>query len=280
MTTKNNKLFLYVLMIGFVFTLAIGQTKASNYINYYGISMSTQEYNNLTNLGFSEEEIYYMDEQTFLDNKDLSAILVAKNEKYYKSIYTDLNGDSYSVEITKEEYDNQGSITTRGYVETEYKYVTSTIAQNGTKYRYKVSMSWKSIPSTHSYDIIGIGFEDNVSISGLVNFYYYSCDSDENCGTSGAFYDKKELSTGGSVVYKIPEDIAALSATLYYDVSKNTTDTITHLDICGDYSHATSNVGSSLYTDYTININGIVLGSGFSYYDAIPCATASWSGSW
>ena len=95
--------------------------------------------------------------------------------------------------------------------------------------------------------------------------------------------NKKQLSTGGSVGYKLPSgDIRALGSVLYYDVSKNNeSSTITQLEICGDYSHATANVSQSNLGNYTIHDSGIQLYSSIAgYYDAIPCALADWVGTW
>lgn len=281
MEIKKNKLYSYLVISLFVLMQCIGQANASEYINYYEISMTSQQYNNLLNLGFSEDEIYYMDEETFEINKDLPATLLAKNSKYYKTVYTGLDGQSYSTEITKDEYNNQGSMDPRGTVTTEYKEMVTVISQNGNYYRYKVTVGWKQLPATRSYDIIGIGFDDDVYIASSVYFNYSYCVSSGDCTTSTIYHDKKKISTGGSAVYKLPGNEArSLTAVLYYDVAKNTTDTITGLHMYGDYSHATETVGYSQYTDYTITHNGIVLGDSIVYYDAIPCAVASWGGTW
>lgn len=280
MKIKSNQLYLYVLISLFVFSLCIGKTKAAEYENYFGIEMTNQQYNNLLELGFSESEIYYMDNQTFEDNKDVLATLVAENERYYKSVYTDLDGNSYSTEVSAAEYENQSPIQTRGYVETEYKKVVTTMSQLSNQFRYKVTTAWKNMPSVRSYDIIGIGHADPVYIPTAVNFSYTYCYSSGECITDTLYYFKQKLSTGGSAVYKFPKDARSMTAVLYYDVSKNTTDTITSLEMCGDYSHATTNVSSSVYNSHGININGILLGTNGSYYDAIPCAITTWGGSW
>lgn len=281
MEVRKNKLYLYLLTLLFVFGLYIGQANADEYENYYGITMTSQQYNNLLNQGFSEDEIYYMSEETFVLNKDVTATLVAQNQKYYKTVYTNLNGDTYSTEITKEEYDNQSLMDPRGTVNTEYKNMISTISKLTNTFRYKVTVNWNKIPSTKSYDIIGIGFEDNIYISSLVNFSYTYADSDGNYTTSTLDYGNYKTSTGGSAVYKIPSGIKSLSAVLYYDVSKNTSSTITSLKMCGDYSHATSNISASATSNHEITINGIELGTSiYGYYDAIPCAISTWGGSW
>lgn len=286
MANKNNKLFMYGLIVVLVSVLSIVQVKASTinetiYENYFGIEMTSDEYNTLVNLGFSSDEIYYMDEQIFLDNKDADATLVSKNEKYYKTVYTGLDGNSYSLEISKEEYDNQPLVTPRGTVSTEYKTMVTTISENSGKYRFKVSVAWKKMPSTKNYDIIGVGFEQtNIYINSSVYFNYYYC-ANGSCTTESYYQNKKKLSTGGSAAFKFPSSATSFNAALYYDVSKNTTGTVSSLRMCGDYSHAIVAINVGNISDYDITINGIELGNSITtHYDAIPCAISTWSGTW
>lgn len=281
MLNSKNKIFAYGIISLFFSIISIGQVNADEYENYYGIEMTNEEYNTLLNLGFSEDEIYYMNEETYLENKDLDATLVAQNQKYYKTIYTDLAGNSYSTEITEEEYENQPMMNARGTVETEYKLMVTTISQNSNKFRYKISLSWKDMPSKRNYDIIGIGFDDDVYIDSAVNFLTYWCNSYGTCNTDTSYAHKKKTSTGGAATFDFPDSAISLSATLYYDVSKNTSNTITYLKMYGDYAHATSNVSSSNVGDYHITHNGIELWSSIgTKYDAIPCAQSAWSGTW
>lgn len=278
----NKKKILAYGLISLLISIAyIGQASAADYENYFGIEMTNAEYNTLLNLGFTEDEIYYMNEETYLENKDSNAALLAKNEKYYKTVYTDLNGNSYSVEVPKEEYDNQPTMNARATVTTEYKQMVSMLSQNGSKFRYKVTLGWRSMPKIRSYDIIGVGFRDDVYIDSSVYFNYYWCKSSGDCYNESYYYDKKKTSTGGSAVFDFPDSAISLSATLYYDVSKDTTNTITYLSMCGDYAHATSNLSANNISDYYITINGLELESTIiSKYDDIPCAISSWSGSW
>lgn len=270
----------------FSLLLFISNVSASNYINYYGISMTDNEYNNLINLGFLEDEIYYMTEDTFEANKDIKSTLVAKDYKYYKTIYTGLDGESYSTEITKNEYDNQSMIDTYGTVTTEYKTMVTVISQNDNNtFRYKISLVWNKIPSTRSYDIIGIGFFDaRIKISSLINLTHIYCLADSNCVSSGVYYDIKNTSTGAAKVFKLPVgDIRSLCATLYYDVSKSdayASTTINSLTMYGDYAHATKNISSD-YGNYLINNSGIQLHTSiYDYYDSIPAAESNWTGTW
>lgn len=281
MEVKRNKLYLYLLISLFSFAFISEYVNADEYENYFGLTMTNQQYNNLLNQGFSENEIYYMNEETFEQNKGIEATLVAENNKYYKTVYTNLNGDSYSTEITKEEYDNQSMIDPRGTVNSEYKNMVSTMSSTSSGFRYKVTVNWNKIPSTKSYDIIAVGFNDDIKISGLVNFSYTYANSSGNYITDTLYYGKQSTATGGSAVYKIPSSIYGLSAVLYYDVVKDTTSTITSLSMCGDYAHATSNVTPTIANNHEIVASGIKLGnSSISYYDALPCAVTNWGGSW
>lgn len=283
MQIKHIKKYLLYIVLGVLsFSVGIINSSAHEFINYNGIHMTIDEYMTLLNLGFTDNQIYYMNEETYLNNKDLDATLISQTTRYYKTVYPTY-GNSYTVEITEEEYNNgENGNLILGIVNTAYKTIVSSIAQNGSKYRYNVSVAWKQMPSTRSYDIIGIGFSDSVYISSSVYFNYTYANTSGSYTTSTQYYNKKSTSTGGAAVYKLPSStIASLSASLYYDVSKNTSNTITNLAICGDYAHATSSVPSSNISDYGISIYGISLGSTLgSYYDATPCAMEYASVNW
>ncbi len=55
---------------------------ADNYRNYYDIEMTLEEYQTLLELGFTEREIYYMDERTFEDNRYSDAELLVTATNY------------------------------------------------------------------------------------------------------------------------------------------------------------------------------------------------------
>jgi hypothetical protein len=279
---KYKSIALYVFVTLLTFCLYTNSVNAADYTNYFGIEMTNTQYNNLYNQGFSEDEIYYMNEETFNENKDLTASLESVNSKYYKSIYTDLNGIPQTVEITESEYNNGSNNLIRGWVETEYKRMDAYITKrDNTYFRYKVTVNWKSMPSVRSYDIIGLAFTDDlVTIVGNVRFQFNYCVSNGTCYADGTFYNKQKKYNGGSAVYKLPTNAVSLSSTLYFDVAKNTTDTITMQLIHGDYAHATSNVSSSIYNNHNMTTGGLSLGTSAPYYDAIPCADTGWTGTW
>lgn len=227
-------------------------------------------------------------------------IKVSETTKYYKTITyypnnndmllsnNNINGNnSRSIEISEEEYNNVNSINNNaiilgnGYVETNYKKMTTTIYQNGIYYRYQINLDWKTMPSTRSYDIIGIGYNSSVRLASSIYFNQYYCFTDGNCTTNYAYYPA-QFSHGVGASFKLPYgSLSSLHSTLYFDVEKNVNATIISQDAYGDYSHATSSVTSSQSQLYTVSTLGINLDSSINnYYDGISYAHASWSGSW
>ena len=281
MAVKNSKGFKYLLAIIVVVAISvinIGHPAAlhSSFINYFGVEMTNDEYLTLLNLGFTADEIYYMTEETFEENKDLDATLVASNMKYYKTVVP-MYGMNYTVEVTPQEYFNQGNAQTLGNLFTYYREEISTIAQNGTKYRYKLTTSWLNWPPVASYDVMAIGFINSVYISSSTVFFSYTySDSSGQYTTSTVYYDKKKTSLGGSVVYKMPSNVTSLTSQIYFDVMKNTTDTLTSITMCGDYAHAETTVTPTQAANHQINSGGINFDlSVISYFDNIPCCYAS-----
>ena len=256
-----------------------------NYTNHYGIQMNYDEYSTLKELGFNEKEIYLMDLETFNANKDLDATLLARESKYYKTV-SPAYGNSYDVEVTEEEYNNSGKELLRGQQITTYKNIVTTLTANGNKYRHKISVTWRQIPNVKKYDIIGIGYQDDVHIYNSIVYFGYFYSTAASDYSSTMYYDQKVTELGATTVYKIPEGITlvGLASTLYYDVVKDTgAGTITSLSLCGDYSHAISNsVTSTLAAHHSIGYGGIGLFSdNINLYDAVPCTYASISGiSW
>jgi hypothetical protein len=236
--------------------------------------MTEDEYNNLYNLGFTENEIYYMDERTYEDNKDFDeARLLNKNIKYYKTVVP-YYGASYTTEATYEEYLNYiNNSQPLDYSATYWQEFESIIIyKNAEKYRYKISTNWLDIPPNYSYDVIGIGFLDDVYINSNLFFRYDWDYSDFTHYHSTVNYGSQISATGGSIVYELPTNIVGLQATLYYDVSKETNDTITELNMCGDYAHADYTVTQFQAANHAISYWGIGFDSSVvGYYNAIPC---------
>lgn len=218
--------------------------------------------------------------------------VIAETTKYYKTIttrdnlqlnsYSSLtvpNSQSYSVEVSEEEYNqaNETKIETRntGITETTYKKMTTAILQNGSYYRFRNILTWKTMPAIRSYDIIAIGMYSNVRIASTVSYSQYYCFSVGNCVTSMVHTPKIGNNGAGTVFKLMSGSLSTLKITMYFDVEKNTNATITELTAFGDYSHATTPISYENAQNYSVSVGGINLNSSISnYYDSIQFAEA------
>ncbi len=212
--------------------------------------------------------------------------------KYYKTVTlmnplqsNQTNGfySSNTVEVTEEEYNNSDQLNLRSTtVETAYKKLTVSISKyNSNYYRYKAILTWKQIPSTRSYDVMGIGYYSNVEISGNADFEDYYCYTGGSCFTNTVYYQK--ISNGGTgVMFALPSgSLSSLKQTLILMMKKtNSSSTITSQTAVGDYGHATSTISYNNAKNFTIDIFGLDVGSNVNYYDDMPYAATYWSGTW
>ena len=282
----NKKLKL--LLLTFIF-IPVFVYANDSYVNYYGIEMNETEYSNLLGLGFTEEEIYHMEEEEFNANKNIESSLEATTTKYYvETVRYDSTGrvvHSNTSEVTEEEYNDDMILNMRSTATTEttYKKMVTTIAQAGTKYRYKVTLTWKQLPKVRSYDIIGIGIEPSlVSITSDVVFNQTYCISN-SCTNSSTINNSYYSPRGAGASFKLPTStsITGIRAALYFDVTKDSNTTLTVMYADGDYAHATSTVTANQATGFWVNQAGVILDSGIeNYYDDINAAEASWHGTW
>ncbi len=277
------------LLLSFVFIPGMVYANDS-YVNYYGIEMNETEYSNLLGLGFTEEEIYHMEEDEFNANKNIESSLEVTATKYYvETIRYDSTGrvvHSNTSEVTEEEYNDDMILNMRSTATTEttYKRMVTTIAQAGTKYRYKVTLTWKQLPKVRSYDIIGIGVEPSlVLITSDAVFNQTYCISN-SCTNTNTINSSSYGFAGVGVSFKLAANsgITGLRSYFYFDVSKkNSSQTLSVQYADGDYSHATSTISGSLAQGFYVNQIGVVLDSSISgYYDAITSAEAEWFGTW
>lgn len=220
--------------------------------------------------------------------------------KYFKTIYVKERNSismfsnslplSYSIEVSQEEYDNYnpnnqiGLLDTQnGTTETNYKKMTTSIVKlNATTFRYTVKLHWKTMPSTRSYDIIGIGYGASVKAKTKPVFEQNYCLSSGECKTTSAHTPYIGTNGVGASFILPSSSINSLSQNLYIDVIKtNTSSTILRQDAYGDYSHAQKSISSVNSQKYIVDVGGIELNSSIdSYYDHINTANAWWACSW
>ncbi len=162
---------------------------------------------------------------------------ISEVTKYYKTVTynsnhsvnnNDLNyidSNSVTYEITEEEYnsieENNLVIASSGTTETTYKQMTTSILTNGSYYRYKNELTWKNIPTSRSYDIIGIGFFSTVKVrSNSTHFSMSYCYTDGSCYTNTTNYPQI-FSKGAGTTFKLPTGaLRSLKQTFYFDVEK------------------------------------------------------------
>ena len=297
------KKYLYSFVLATLILMSTTVVNASNevyYTNRDNIEMTESEYNNLLNLGFTEKQIYKMDTDTFLENKDIQATVLGETGKYLKQTTIMRNGiKTYRTEeISKEEaiieVALQSQQPTRGpsgnyydgiFATTVIYLKTKIIGISNTTMRFKTDVTWLTMPSDRYNDIIGIGIEPSkVAISSTIKFredwltIYNTFGYDTICAP-------KIESTGGSAVFTLPSgSLSELESYIYFNVMKQpNVGTITELYNSGNYAHADSNVSiSDIFSNYSVYLNaGIEVDLAYaSYYDTTPPAYAAFEGTW
>lgn len=229
-----------------------------------------------------------------IDN-DNEFVVISETTKYYKTIELDHNLEvmdisnnriSKTYEITEEEYysSNEKDINTLSdaTVVTEYKKMVTSILKSGNVFRYKNKLIWNKLPAVRSYDVIGIGFTGNVKINSNIVFTQEACATLTGCTQYTTSYPQT-FENGAGTTFKLPVgNFVSLTQTIYFDVEKNTSQTIINQSIYGDYSHSVRNITLDSAKKYTVNGNqGILLNTSVKDdFDAINQAKATWSGSW
>ena len=282
---KKN-LFIILLLI---FVIPVVAFAEENYINYYGVEFSEHDYSTMLELGFSESEIYYMSVEEYNNNRDIEATLEATTTRYFVNIIRyDSTGRMISnseMEVDEEEYNSETiSMYGSGLIETTYKKMTTTISATGSNYRYKVSLVWKIMPATRSYDIIGIGIDNaKVYISGGSMVFNQNYCISNSCTNSSSYNSRSVSETGGGFSFKLPTStsITTLSSYMYFTVLKESSSTLTSMNAYGDYSHATKSISANSSQGFYVTAGGVDLDDDIvSYYDTIERSIATWTGSW
>lgn len=274
--SKLKNYLLAVLTMSLLFTTSI---KAEENIieNYFGIKMTATEYNNLLNLGFSEEDIYLMDEDTYINNKDLIGHVVSTNTTRYKTVRRGLETVTYVA--TEEEFQSRNEVMPLGVVENYWRSVVTRITQIDSNYRYTVSTIWNTMPDERNYDVIAIGITSDVIRATYPTFTRHYCDYDGCYNSSVAAIKTADYGAGAS--FKVPSGtLTGLAATLYFDVTKYISGTITYQEFCGMYAHGT-NTSLTDSQNYTIATGGIGFGaSAVDKYVVMGCSYGTWTGTW
>lgn len=229
-------------------------------LNNNNILITEVVYQKLLNLGFTDDEISNMTLNEIEDNKKLQGKILSQETVY----------------LTEQDFTTIQGMQA-GYIETTAKKMTTTIISIGNKYRYKVSVEWKIIPTNRSYDVIGIGIDNNVKIISNLNFKQNFCYTENKCASS-IVNIPKITQTGAISIFQLPtQPIISLSSYLYFDVIKNDNSNFSQLNAYGDYSHSIEPVVDIDTINPLINRIGILLNNSIlNYYDSIPTSNAVW----
>lgn len=297
--------YLYSIVIATLILISTTIVKASNevyYTNRENIEMTEQEYNNLLGLGFTEKQIYRMDQETFLENKDLEGTVLSTTTKYLRNYTILRNGiTTYRTEeITEEEALRDRELQAQnpqlrggpagsyydGVVgNTTIQVKAKIIGLTSTRMRLMTDVDWYIMPSYRYNDIIAAGFRAN-QVQFASGIYFRQ---DWRDGSSNDHFDTictpKEETTGGSAIFQLPSGtLTQLESYMYFNVKKaDNAGTITTLYTSGDYAHATCNISQSdIYNHYIVTqAGGITIDSTYaSCYQQNTAAQAMYVGSW
>ncbi len=274
--SKLKNYLIAVLAVSLLFTTSI-KAEEDLIENYFGIKMTATEYNNLLNLGFSEEDIYLMDEDTYINNKDLIGHVVSTNITRYKTVRRGLETITYVA--TEEEFQSRNEVMPLGVISNTWRSVVTKITQIDSNYRYMVSTVWNTMPDERNYDVIAIGITSDVIRATYPTFTRHYCDYD-GCYNSnvGAI---KTGRYGAGASFKVPSGtLTGLGASLYFNVSKDVSGTLTYQEFCGEYAHGT-NTSLTDSQNYTIATGGIGFGAAaVDKYVIMGCSYGTWTGTW
>lgn len=295
---------LYIVGLATMILINATAVSASNdiyYTNEKNIEMTEQEYNNLLNLGFTENQIAWMDEEIFLDNKDIEATLVADQKIIVKTTTVIRNGikTCFNQILTQEQLENEmlhfqqlppsAGINVWGnfYDGMSYdsmKELNARIAIYDDEYaRYKIDVFWDYIPSYRYFDIAGINYDGSLvqRYGGVIHRQYF-IRSNNTHGESQDYY-VDTTSNSAVIMFELPSgSLNQLESYMYFTVHKIPNQgTITALSITGDYAHAGYNVSNDAINHVTMYGSGLYFDSNYDpYYEDMPAAFATFSGGW
>lgn len=239
----KRKVILISLLFSFIFCTLNIEANSKNYMNNNGIEISEKENERLQSLGFTENEIMFLSKEEYDANKNLYGEVVAYSEEQIK--------------LEKAYYKSMNTIIIK--------------LSNG-NFRYKVNLVWSQMPKIRSYDVIGIGIENNVNIIGNINSSLLYSKSGNQYLVNSTY--NKISNSGVYSIFKLPEwEVNEMNISLHFDVKTTGGSSITAY---GDYSHAIKNISLTNAKRAQVNESGIFLPNDIlNYYDNISVVKAT-----
>lgn len=255
---KNMK-FIFCVLISIIFIFP-NSTNAENITNNKGVVMTEEEYNDFLKV-YSNEYIMQMSETKYNKIKDLDFDNITTSTKYVETIYNQSLQLTTEREVTKEEYDNYNPVMPLlddggASAESTMKRLSLTVIGGTTWNFVTFDATWKGIPSTRSFDVIGFygyglefgeGTQEGNQIYEL-NGTYSSIDYAWN-GTN----IKKHDNGFGISMNIVNSDITDLQLIAECYV----TPTVTHPSIYASYQHAVQTLSLADSQNYTLGGAGL-----------------------
>ena len=258
--------FIFLFVFG-VITISPILVSAKSITNINGIEISENEYNNFLKI-HTEEYIMTMTQADYDKLKSLDYSNIQDETRYILSNYNEKLRLTTEEEITEEEYENFDNQITpyldsnTASAETTAKKINMALI-GGNNWNYVTfTASWKGIPKTRSFDVIGlrgVGLEfregsqtgKQIYVSnGNYNMINYSWN-----GTN-----IKRLNNGFGISMNIVnDDIDALQLEVDCDVKQ----TETYPAVFASYQHAVANLSLANSQNYVLSNVG--LGNVFEY---------------
>lgn len=269
--------FVIVALVSILFIFP-NVVNAETIINNNGIIINETDYNNFLKV-YDHEYIMHMSEEKYNKLKTLNFDDISEETKYIETTYNSSLHLTTSREVTEEEYNDFDDVTPllddgSAAFESTMKQISLRII-GGTTWNWAITTAtWKAIPSTRSYDVIGyygFGFEFGDGTQEgqqiyILNDNYTTIDYAWN-GTN----IKRHDNGFGISMNLVNSDISFLQLMVECDVKA----TVEHPTLYTSYQHTRKNVSLADSQNYTLG--GAGLGSVFIFpysiaekYDAMP----------
>jgi len=239
---------------------------AESITNNNGVVISEQEYNDFLKI-YSSDYIMNMSESKYNKLKTLNFNDITTSTKYIETTYNQSLQLTTEREVTEEEYNNYNPVMpllddgSASYETTMKKLVLSIVG--GTTWNWAtVAATWKAIPSTRSYDLIGFyGYGFEFSNGSQYGEQVYTLDGNYTTisyAWNGTNIQRHDNGFGISMNI-VNSDITYLQLIAECDVKA----TITYPTLYASYQHAQQNLSLADSQNYTLG--GAGLGSVFIF---------------
>ncbi len=261
----KNIRFIFFALVSLLVILPL-YTHAENITNQNGVVMTEEEYNNFLKI-YTEPYIMTMTQEKYEKAKEYDYSNVKTETIYVETKYNPHLGISSDKIISKEEYDNikpglKPNLSDNGaYEETTAKTFSLSLVGSTTWNTIIATATWKSIPSTRSFDVIGFrGYDFRFSEGSQSGTQVYKENGTYkyiNYGYNGT--NIKKFDNGYGISMNIVNNtISYLQTTTECDV----TPTSAHPTIYASYQHAVKDISLSQSQNYSL---GPGLGNVFVY---------------